>query len=115
MSVTPRISLVAFEDRVGGFVFVAVPDERGRYLRTDKSVVQVACPNCRSVVGEPCKLGHGYGGGTHANRRSAAKAKHYGERGQDQLDPIGVEALGFADVPASPPGLALLNEPRAIA
>ena len=63
MSVTPRVSLVAWEDRQAGFIFVAVPDERGRYLRTDRSVVACGCPQCGALVGEPCKSKQGYGGG----------------------------------------------------
>lgn len=75
MSVTPRISLVAFEDRNPQFIFVAVPNERGRYLRTDRSVAQVACPQCRAIAGEPCKTGSGdgYSSTTHHVRRSGAR------------------------------------------
>ena len=78
MSVTPRISLVAWEDRIGQFIFVAVPDERGRYLRTDKSVALVQCPHCAAAIGEPCRGSYGrntgYGATTHAVRRSRARA-----------------------------------------
>jgi hypothetical protein len=51
-----------------------VPDERGRYVRTDKSVALVECPHCKAMVGEPCRRVHGdgYGAGTHADRRSFA-------------------------------------------
>ena len=72
MSVTPKVHLVAFEERTGGFVFVGVPDQVGRYLRTDRSVVLVACPQCRAMIGEPCKAGmrhEGYTGTTHYMRR----------------------------------------------
>ena len=74
MSVTPRISLVAFEDRNPHFIFVAVPDERGRYLRTDRSVALVACPQCQAIAGQPCRSagGDGYSALTHHRRRSAA-------------------------------------------
>ena len=86
MSVTPRISLVAFEDRNPQFIFVAVPNERGRYLRTDRSVAQVACPQCRAIAGEPCKTGggDGYGSTTHHVRRVAAK-RYWGSRADDVL------------------------------
>ena len=66
---TPKIHLVAFPDRQNQFVFVAIPNERGRYLRTDRSVVLVSCPHCHSQIGEPCKGSHGYNGGTHYARR----------------------------------------------
>lgn len=71
---TPKIHLVAYEDRAGQFIFVAVPDQRGRYLRTDRSVALVPCPMCKALLGEPCFGGPGdkYGGTTHAVRRSAA-------------------------------------------
>lgn len=79
MSVTPRIHLVAYEDRPGAFIFVAVPNERGRYLRTDKSVALVACPVCGAMVGEPCGDGRasedGYSATTHHRRRSLALAR----------------------------------------
>ncbi len=86
MTVTPRISLVAFEDRNPHFIFVAVPDERGRYLRTDRSVAFVACPMCKAGVGEPCRSGSGdgYAGTTHVWRRGAAR-KHWGQRTDDVL------------------------------
>jgi len=76
--ITPRIALVAWEERTpGDNVFVAVPNERGRYVRTDRSVALVPCPVCGATVGEPC-LRHGtpgtasakYGGGTHYARRA---------------------------------------------
>lgn len=77
--ITPKIHLVAFEDRQTRFIFVAIPNERGRYLRTDKSVAMVPCPMCKSVIGEPCKTGskhENYGGTTHAVRRSAVQAQY---------------------------------------
>ena len=76
MSITPRISLVAFEDRNPASIFVAVPDARGRYVRTDRFVAFVGCPQCGAITGEPCrhKNGDGYGGGTHVRRREAARA-----------------------------------------
>ena len=71
-----KVSFTAFDDRVGRFIFVAVPGERGRYLRTDKSVALVACPFCQAIAGEPCKHPQrGYGGGTHFDRRNAARHK----------------------------------------
>lgn len=106
MSVTPSIKLVAYEDRVGGFVFVAIPDERGRYLRTDRSVTLVACPMCKSIRGEPCKLSQGYSGGTHAARRTAA-GKYRGRQDDVIQSPVtSTPILGGA--------VELLAEPRAI-
>lgn len=83
---TPRVSLVAWADRQSNFIFVAVPDERGRYVRTDKSVAFVPCPHCKAMVGEPCKgrVGDGYGGTTHYVRRNAAKA-YWSRRADDVL------------------------------
>lgn len=72
----PAISLVAHDARGGGFVFVRVPDEHGRYLRTDMSVVTVACPMCKAAIGEPCTAGSkrtGYSATTHYVRRNAHK------------------------------------------
>ena len=106
MSVTPSIKLVGYEDRVGGFVFVAVPDERGRYVRTDRSVALVPCPLCRSIKGEPCKLSQGYSGGTHAARRTAA-GKYKGR--QDDVIHSPVDRTPILDG-----ALALLAEPREI-
>jgi hypothetical protein len=69
----PVVSLVAFEDRSAGFIFVRIPDEHGRYLRTHPCVAHVACPRCNATIGEPCKSwgknpGR-YHGATHADRR----------------------------------------------
>jgi hypothetical protein len=87
MSVTPRIQLVAFEERgPQHFIFVAVPDERNRYVRTDRCVALVACPHCKVPAGVPC-LGawNKYQGQTHHLRRSAAKGV-YPSRPVDVID-----------------------------
>jgi hypothetical protein len=73
----PAIKLVAWQCRHPDWCFVAVPNERGRYLRTDLSVVYVACPypGCQSIPGEPCKgTGARYTAGTHTVRRAAYQA-----------------------------------------
>lgn len=107
MSVTPSIKLVSYEDRVGGFIFVAVPDERGRYIRTDRSVALVACPQCRSIRGEPCKRSQGYSVDTHTLRRTAA-GKYRGQQDDVVVSPVdSTPILGGA--------VELLVEPRAIA
>ena len=36
-------------------VFVRVPNERGRWMLVDRSVVEVDCPHCKAVAGEPCR------------------------------------------------------------
>lgn len=63
-----------------GKVFVRIPDERGRWVLTDKCVVTVACPACKSIAGEPCKNAYmsdrgmtKYWAGTHCDRHTAAK------------------------------------------
>jgi hypothetical protein len=75
---TPRVSLVAFRDRDPAFIFVAVPNERGRYVRTDKSVIKVSCSLCNAMVGEPCRAAYfskdiHYAGATHYVRRKKAR------------------------------------------
>ena len=67
----PIVSLVAWEDRAANFIFVRIPTEYGRYLRTDRCVAHVPCPykTCGATVGEPCMHNGKYVGGTHAVRR----------------------------------------------
>ena len=86
MAVTPRISMVAYGDRNPDFIFVAIPDQRGRYLRTDRSVAFVECPFCHAAVGEPCRTHtqDGYQGTTHAWRRDAAR-RFWGQKADDVL------------------------------
>ncbi len=71
------ISLVAFETRKHSYVFVKDPSLRGRYLRTDKSVLVSECPACNAFKGEPCfTLRQGlkvYSSTTHYVRRRAAR------------------------------------------
>lgn len=52
---TPIISKVAYESWDTKFVFVAVPTERGKYVRTDVCVVEVDCLYCLGAIGEPCR------------------------------------------------------------
>lgn len=87
---TTKIHLTAFLERQGNFIFVAVPDERGRYVRTDRSVALVACPVCASIVGEPCKAAQtvdSYGGTTHYRRRMEAKRRFPGVPVDDVIAP----------------------------
>lgn len=84
---TTKVTLVAWGERgPGRFIFVAVPDERGRYVRTDRSVAYVACPQCLAMVGEPCKRDTGrYAGVTHHRRRTAATDHLRRERRQHEV------------------------------
>ena len=78
----PVISLIAWEDRSTDFIFVRVPNEYGRYLRTDQCVSQVPCPytHCGATVGEPCMHDGRYVAGTHAVRREAGKNARRGQQ-----------------------------------
>lgn len=86
-----RVSLVAFEDRPGGFIFVAVPTQRGRYVRTHRCVAVVACSRCRATAGEPCKTdgGDGYHSFPHCARTSEYKRLPRERRREiaDMVDP----------------------------
>ncbi len=95
--ITPSISLVAYADREPHFVFVKIPNERGRYVRTDMCVILVPCELCGATVGEPCFRNYGvfmrgkesgkrYGAGTHATRRQDADRRH-GGRGDRDVKP----------------------------
>jgi hypothetical protein len=110
VSVTPSIKLVAYEDRQAGFVFVAVPDERGRYMRTDKSVPTTPCSLCGAIAGEPCfRLIDGaksYSASTHAVRRLDAKTRRY-HRYREAHDVLHDESK------AEDGGITLI-EPRAV-
>lgn len=75
MSIAPAISLVAYESRRKQLVFVKVPDERGRYVLTSRSVVEVACSHCHVVVGEPCRTKQGYAVTVHYARDNAWRNK----------------------------------------
>lgn len=125
MSIAPSIRLIAFEQRTGYFIFVAVPDERGRYLRTDRSVVICGCPMCHSIKGEPCRGRDGYGGTTHTARRVAAASVK--GRQDDLIEPVDLHEPGLPPQPAAQPAfdievrvhrrmpLQLLDEPRPLA
>lgn len=60
-------------------VFIAHPLHPGLWIRTDASVVVVACPVCNVAVGEPCRgtyrESRDYHGWTHYKRRHAARGK----------------------------------------
>jgi hypothetical protein len=67
--VTPRISLIAYEARPQGRVFVKVPNEPGRFILADRCVVEVDCCVCGAAAGEPCKSDYRYLTDTHWRRR----------------------------------------------
>lgn len=75
-----QISVIAYEC-LPGAVFVRVPNERGRWLMTDRCVVEVDCVVCGALCGEPCHnnkqgaLRH-YNVGTHARRRDHGVMRH---------------------------------------
>jgi hypothetical protein len=59
----------AFEDRSGGFIFVKVPNEHGRYVRTNHSVAVAGCPTCGSGACVPCVGQYKrYTGSVHVDR-----------------------------------------------
>ncbi len=88
-------------------VMVRVPNERGRWMLVDRSVVEVDCPWCGAVAGEPCRgyspgdnfrRRHGaeppyppesirYGVSVHVRRKQDAQAKHGGGRYAVRLPP----------------------------
>lgn len=65
-------------------VFVLDPNLRGRYIRTDRSVIEVECPYCGAKIDEPChnrgKLRKRYHSLTHTARRCAANSKRFRSR-----------------------------------
>lgn len=71
---TPSIRLVAWGSRDPSMVFVRVPNEKGRYVLTDRCVIEVPCSACNTVIGEPCKNPQSgrYWCGTHFQRRKRA-------------------------------------------
>jgi hypothetical protein len=70
---------VAYESPLPALVFVRVPNERGRYMLTDRCVVEAPCPSCQSIKGEPCKSGTLYTVGVHWNRRMGAERRKPGD------------------------------------
>jgi hypothetical protein len=66
--------VVVFEARGGGFIFVPVPGERGRYVRTSYAAALVACPSCEGKVGQPCRGDRGWCGSLHVDRLASAHA-----------------------------------------
>lgn len=71
------ISLLAYS-ATPDKVFVRVPNERGRWVLTDRCVIEVECSSCKAEKGEPCFRSYGpfdpkhrlYWSGTHYGRRT---------------------------------------------
>lgn len=89
MAVEPRISLISYACTPTK-VFVRIPNERGRWTLTDRCVVEMPCPTCGAVMGEPCFTNYPttkrgipndwagnrrYGASTHYTRRDAYQIK----------------------------------------
>jgi hypothetical protein len=90
--------VVVFEDRVGFHIFVPFPGMKGHYLRTDKCVALVECPQCHSPVGVPCTGSYrNYTTSTHWMRRSAARDKFGSGYKSADLVPQGWETLDIPD------------------
>lgn len=72
------IGTVPYE-AIPGLVFVRVPNEKGRWVLTDKCVAMVGCPYCKAVTGEPCRRvmhcppRYKYHSGTHYLRRNLTR------------------------------------------
>ncbi len=82
----PSVSMLAFEDRYPRFIFVSIPNEHGRYLRTDPCVAHEPCPLCDATKGEPCKHGGRYVASIHyMRRRKGGRRNVYAS--QDVIDP----------------------------
>jgi hypothetical protein len=96
---SPRIALMAYESTLPALVFVRVPGERGRYMLTDRCVVEVACPRCNSIKGEPCKTRNLYTVGTHCDRRSI-------KRRRGTHDPAPKAVLRASDIAAAQSDIA---------
>lgn len=104
----PRVALVTWEARLKDSpnpeIFVAVPDERGRYMRTHVCVALVECTYCHAGVGEPCRsLTKRYSAGTHVDRR--ALYTHRRKNGQLDIKPehFDVERFAEPDIPLEEP------------
>jgi hypothetical protein len=53
--IEPKINLVAYRALGGGKkIFVMVPNEANRWLKTELCVAYIGCLQCGALVGEPC-------------------------------------------------------------
>ncbi|NKF21531.1 zinc finger domain-containing protein [Solimonas marina] len=82
MTSSLQIGLIAYQ-ATPNLVFVRIPNEKGRWMLTDRCVAEVDCSYCGSVAGEPCKNRGSYWdgsplryrAGTHSARRDGARKK----------------------------------------
>ena len=120
------IGLVAYQVNPS-MVFVRVPTERGRYLLTDRCVVEVPCEVCGAIVGEPCRRGQWWKGrrnewmegfpgppkhgvGTHARRRDAGRAYRGGNlRPNADVPKVRISAEDFIAAQGEPEATAVLQ------
>jgi len=101
--VTEDIAYIAYEDRDPDWIFVEVPNRKGRYLRTDKSILVRDCPVCKAYKGEPCfsksSMENFYIGQSHAARRRLSKTQLALVKANDlntfNVDTTKVEQLGW--------------------
>lgn len=77
--ISPRsktISVVAYCALPPNSIFIRVPNERGRWMITERCVAEVGCPLCHVEVGEPCISRPGnYTVGVHVWRRNLWQSK----------------------------------------
>lgn len=106
-------------------VFVRVPTERGRYVLTDRCVVEVDCSVCGAVTGEPCRKGSlwrrrdpefmagvppKHSAGVHVDRRHAARMKRGGSlRPGDDVPKVRIPAEDFVAAQREPEPEAMLR------
>lgn len=126
MSSSMTIGLVAYSVNPS-LVFVRVPTERGRYLLTDRCVVEVPCEVCGATIGEPCRRGQWWKGrrnewmegfpgppkhgvGTHARRRDAGRIHRGGSlRPNADVPKVRIAAEDFAAAQGEPEVEAVLR------
>lgn len=79
-----------------GKVFARVPNERGRWMMVGRCVVEVDCPWCGAVTGEPCRavrrrgVPHDpirYHVATHTERRMAWQHENGRRRPERHVQP----------------------------
>lgn len=60
---------------IGPVLFLQHPQLRGAWIRTDRCVILVPCPQCNAARGELCVGSQGAMATTHYKRRDAAPAE----------------------------------------
>lgn len=113
MTITPRISLVAYEEQ--SWIFVMVPNEKGRYVRTDKCVAYAGCPLCGATVGEPCFVieysgEKRYKSGTHARRRERNNRPSNWRKFSPRRNPSHDDAVEHSYTMRGPEIIGILSE-----